>query len=91
MYCLKTEESESKRAKGVQKIALTKEITFDHYKTALFENKYFKHEMTRIASTGHKIYAMNQLKISLSPFDDKRYILEDKISTLAHGHYTLKL
>ena len=29
---------------------------------------------------------LNRLK-SLSPFDDKRYILEDGFTTQAHGHY----
>ena len=26
-------------------------------------------------------------KVSLSAYDDKRYILEDGISSYAHGHY----
>lgn len=30
---------------------------------------------------------MKQTKKSLSPFDDKRYILEDGYTTRAHGHW----
>ena len=29
----------------------------------------------------------HQTKISLTAFDTKRYILENNIDTLAHGHY----
>ena len=29
-------------------------------------------------------------KLSLSSFDDKRFILEDGISTLPHGHYLIR-
>ena len=26
-------------------------------------------------------------KLSLSPYDDKRYVLDDGVTTLAYGHY----
>jgi hypothetical protein len=31
------------------------------------------------------------LKTGLSPYDDKRYVLNDKVSTLAYGHYLCTL
>ena len=42
-----------------------------------------------VGETRHIINTIKQNKISLSPFDDKRYILDDKIKTLAHGHYKI--
>ena len=30
-------------------------------------------------------------KIELTPFDDKRYILKDKVTTLPYGHFSLDL
>ncbi len=33
---------------------------------------------------------IHQKKVALSNFDDKRYILDDGITTLAHGHYRIK-
>ena len=33
------------------------------------------------------VHALN--KIALSCFDDKRYILDDTVSSLAYGHYSL--
>ena len=36
------------------------------------------------------VYTIEQ-KIALSNFDDKRYILDDGHTTLAHGHYRIPL
>ena len=38
----------------------------------------------------HELFVSEAHKIGLNPFDDKRYILEDGISTLAYGHYKLR-
>ena len=35
------------------------------------------------------VYTETINKVALSPFDDKRYILEDKINTLAWGHHKI--
>ena len=40
-------------------------------------------------STKHNISLVSQNKISLSCYDDKRYILDDGITTLAYGHYKI--
>ena len=38
-----------------------------------------------------KLYTMEMNKVSLSAYDDKRYILDDGITSYAYGHYkTLK-
>ena len=42
--------------------------------------------MKEITSKNHKIYTQESNKISLSCFDDKRYIKGDGINTLAYGH-----
>ena len=36
-----------------------------------------KNKMTRFVHECHKIFTVDQVKTSLSPFNDKRYILED--------------
>ena len=42
--------------------------------------------MSGIKSFNHKMFTYESNKISLSAFDDKRYILDNGISTLAYGH-----
>ena len=45
-----------------------------------------RHKMKRTQSKLHKIGTYDVCKISLSCFDDKRYILNDGINTLAYFH-----
>ena len=42
--------------------------------------------MKRIQSKKHKLGTYGNDKISLSCFDDKRYVLDDQICTLAYLH-----
>ena len=55
-----------------------------------FSKKKMRHKIRRIQAKNHKlgIYEIN--KISLSCFDDKRFILKDGIHTLAYFHKDLK-
>ena len=48
--------------------------------------KVIRHNMKGIKPMNHKIYTYESNKTSLSPFDDKRYILDDGINTLPYGH-----
>ena len=52
----------------------------------LFNKKFVRHKMKRIQSKLHEIDTYDINKISLSCFDDKRYILNDRINTLAYFH-----
>ena len=46
--------------------------------------------MKTIRSDYHNLFTFKTNKIALSAFDNKRWILDDGISTLAHGHYKTK-
>ena len=46
-------------------------------------------QMNSIRSDHHKLFTYNINKIGLSAFDDKRFILDDGITTLAHGHHRI--
>ena len=42
--------------------------------------------MKKITSKKHIIHTQNSYKTSLSCYDDKRYLIDDGINTLAFGH-----
>ena len=44
----------------------------------------------RIGQVMHTVLTFEQRKRGLCGFDDKRYLLEDRIDTLAHGHYRIR-
>ena len=59
---------------------------FDGFKDVLFNEKIIRHKKKRIQSKKHKLEIYEIGKISLSCFDDKRYVLDDGICTLAYFH-----
>ena len=52
----------------------------------LFNKKIIRHKMKRIQSKKHKLGTYDIDKISLSCFDNKRYLLDDRIYTLSYFH-----
>ena len=83
---LRADEKNIKKAKGVKKNVIKKIITHEKYKETLFSAKQQRHGMNILRSEGHEIYGMHVKKISLSPFDSKRWIEEDGIHTKAYGY-----
>ena len=82
MYSIrKIDGSESSTAKGVN---ITTE--FNEFKDVLFNKKIIRHKMKRTQAKKHKIGTYEIDKISLPCFDDKRYVLDDGIHTLAYFH-----
>ena len=59
---------------------------FNEFKDVLFNKKIIRHKMRRIQSKKNKLGTYEIDKISLSCFDDKRYVLDDGIHTLAYFH-----
>ena len=58
----------------------------DEFMDNLINKKVVRHIIKGIKSFGHRMYTYESNKTSLSAFDDKRYILDDGIHTLAYGH-----
>ena len=82
MYSMKNiDGKESNTAKGVN-IA----TEFNEFKDTLFNKKIIRHKMRRIQGKKHKVGTYEINKISLSCFDDKRFVLNDGIHTLAYFH-----
>ena len=82
MYSIKNiDGKESNTAKGVN-IA----TEFNEFKDTLFNKKIIRHKMRLMQGKKHKMGTYEINKISLSVFDDKRFILNDGIHTVAYFH-----
>ena len=77
-------------AKGIKKQVIRKNITHDNYIDVLFNNKQIMHAMKTIRSEKHQLGSFELNKISLSCFDDKRFIHQNGITSYAYGHYKIK-
>ena len=69
-----------KKAKGVKKNVVKKYITHQDYVDCLFKERKFMHTMQTTRSFKHQLYTMKQNKVSLSLYDDKRYMLDDGLA-----------
>ena len=83
------EGKEEKKCKGIKKSVVRKDISHEDYKECLFSGASQMRKMNVIRSRRHEIFSETVNKIALSANDDKRIILEDKISTLSYGHYKI--
>ena len=81
MYTLISGDCEVNKAKGVNSTLKHKE-----YIVVLCNRKVLRHKMKRILSERHNVETYLTNKVSLSCFDDKRFILDDGINSLAYGH-----
>jgi hypothetical protein len=88
MYSYRTENSVSKKLKGIKKAVLKKEISFQDYKNCLFNQKEYFHRQKVILIRSHKhdIFTEEVKKKSLIWKDDKRHLLPNSTDTLAYGH-----
>lgn len=88
MYCVQSNNIDKmKKAKGVKKYVLKKEICFQNYYDCLMNSSTIVKAQNTFRSKLHNMYTIRQNKVALSPFDNKRHIMPDNIHTLAHGHF----
>ena len=90
MYSLRMlDGAEKKVAKGVLSEIKNKQITHENYKTVLFNKQEMTHTGTKICQKDHQLYTADIKKTSLSPYNDKKYIIWNGVeyTTLSFGHY----
>ena len=86
MYSMKNiNGKESNIAKGVN---ITTEL--NEFKDTYLKKKVLRLKMRRVQDIKHKIGTYKINKLSLSCFDDKRFVLNDGIHTLAYFHKDLQ-
>jgi len=84
------DKGEQKKAKGVKTNVVEKDIKHSDYLDVLNNNKTMHHQMNSIRSEYDQINSYHLNKISLSPYDDKRYLLDDGITSYAYGNYSIR-
>ena len=91
MYAYKKidKEVEEKHCKGTKKCVVAEGLTFDDYKTCLFDGETIYKEQVLFENKKHTIYKVNKHKIALNRDDDKRLVQADGITTLARGYVVL--
>ena len=88
LYSYKMDEGEESKKCKRQVVATS--ITHEDYKTCLRTGKEQLRKQNILRSYEHEVYTEEVNKVALSAQDDKRYILNDGIHTLAWGHYKIK-
>ena len=87
---IKSDEKGGKTAKGIKKNVIKNNIKHKDYKNVLLNNEQLHHKIKTIRSQKHQLGSYEINKVSLSCFDDKRYIHDNGISSYAYGHYKIE-
>ena len=86
---VKDNEKGGRTAKGIKKNVIKNNIQHEAYKSTLINNEQMHHKMKTIRSQRHQLGSYEINKVSLSCFDDKRYIQDNGTSSYAYGHYKI--
>ena len=84
LYSIDYVGGKKQSAKGVGK-SVKKTLNHDLFKQCLVSRKPVTKRMTQLRSFNHQIIVNSVDKVALTSFDDKRYLLDDGISSLASG------
>ena len=80
---------EDKKCKGIKKCVVKKTLTFEDYKTCLFNDSTEYRFQLMFRSRKHEIHTIEVNKVTLSRDDDKMISRKDGISTFARGQKDL--
>ena len=75
-----------RQQKEIKKNIIKKDITHENYKNTLFNAEQMIHKIKTIRSENHELGSYEINKVSLSCFDDKRYLNDDGVTSYAYGH-----
>ena len=74
MYSIPEASGQNIKLEGMNKSVVKKQIRQKQYREGLFEKQTFRHSLNVLRSERHYIYGQRLNKVSLSPFDSKRWI-----------------
>ena len=90
MYTVLTDDTVIKKAKGVSGAVVKNEIEFNDYYNTLKTGEAIYKNNTSFRSFDHQLYTIKTEKKSLSAYENKRYLLEDGITSYPYGYYKIK-
>ena len=83
MYSLLT----FRKAKGIPQAYVRTKVNHEQYVDVLNHWKRTNCKFRAFRSKRHRVATHQLYKVCLSCIDDKRYLLEDSVHSLAYGHY----
>jgi hypothetical protein len=88
LYALRLEDGKEKKVcKGVKKAVVQRTISFSDYEQCVLgETPAVERKQVQIRSINHELHTLEIRKRALSCYDTKRWLLDDGITSLAHGH-----
>ena len=90
--CKLHNDTELKKAKGTKKCVVKRELMFENYADALFNDKIIIiRSQQRFRSDHHRVYIEEVNKIALSSNDDKRIQTFDKVTTFPYRTNVFKV
>ena len=90
MYSLLLPNKSKAVAKGVQRAYAKKYLKHALYRECLMNETLSSASFYSIVSKNHRLQTRKIIKDSLSPYDDKRFLLSNDYNTLAYGHFRIK-
>ena len=82
---------EEKCCDGIKKCGVSEGLTFDDYKTCLFDGETIYREQMFFEYKKHEVYTVDKYKVALNRDEDKRVVQADGITTLAKGYAALSV
>ena len=80
---IKNNEKGEKTTKGIRRCIIKNDIKHEDYNNTLLNDEQLHHKMKTIRSQKHRLRSYEINEVSLSCFDDKRYIHDNGISSYA--------
>ena len=84
-YSFKLDNDNEKKAKGIKQCVIKRQLTFDNYVDALFNDNKITRSQYVFRRYCHQVYTEKVTKIALSGNNDKRIQATDKIATYPYG------
>ena len=81
--------SEDKKCQGIKKCVVKKTLTFEDYKTCLFNDSTEYRSQLMLRLSKHEVHTIKVNKVALNRDDDRKISRKDGISTFARGHKDL--